>query len=684
MNFLILRVLQHSELGMFHAYRRSGREGSRQRAINFDRDVVDRVFPAANDYDRIPLLLRYDTDDGPQTFDHSLKRQAKNWRFEGNCPTDELYDFVEPGCLFAMQIEASSFPATGAWVVFSKDDLTAQTVLADGSTSGLLRAGMIALEPEESVRVRRLLSVARPDMFTLSVSWDPSAMTDTSNPTSLDAIPSSNGTRKLPPNAERLVGMLGDAGHRLPTAVADIIDNSIEAGATEIDITFDPPNNGHGRWMVIRDNGTGMDAQTLDEALRIGSDTTYGVRSLGKYGYGLKGASWSQARAVTVVTKQAGQPLIHLGWDKQDMADFSVIEAPLEPWEDDATKIPQKGTAVLWKHMKMPLSAPSAKGVSPHVAEIQELTRHLELVFHRFLEGEAKGRPQLTIRINGIPIEQNGPAGHPLAQPFDSKVIRVPLEIGHADVRVQPFLLPTEDELKDHHSSIGLAAGQKAIDRIGYGGRRNETQGLFIYRNDRLIKWGGWHGIWKTNEEKTKLARVIVEFDKLLDEAFQINISKQEVSLPGYLQEQIKSLAEPVRKASFAKYGRRSSPKPAPPVPTPTQGLRAVDPTSTAPQSPGDTQGGSINPGLSDPAPQPPSVSPITIRPVTTAKFAWKISDGFNGDRVLQVSSTSSALVELARAVESNPEATAALAAFLEELDQVDVQQALIEGAAGV
>ncbi|MGH0275907.1 ATP-binding protein [Sinorhizobium meliloti] len=682
MNFLILRVLQHSELGMFHAYRRSGREGSRQRAINFDGDVVGRVFPAATDLDRIPLLLFYDTDDGPQLLDHSLKRQAKNWRLEGNCPTDDLYKFLEPGCLFAMEIEAGRSPATGAWTVFPKDDPTAQIVLADGSTSGLFRAGMIALEREESERIRRLLSTARPDMFTSPIRSS-NVMTDASNSPSSDIAPRPNGRRKLPPNAERLADMLGDAGHRLPTAVADIIDNSIEAGATEVDILFDPPNSGHGRWMVIRDNGKGMNAQTLEEAMRIGSDAIYGGRSLGKYGYGLKGASWSQARVVLVVTKEAGRPSMHLGWDKLDMADFSVIEDPLEPWEVEATRISDNGTAVLWKYMKTPLAAPSVKGVSPHVAEIQELTRHLELVFHRFLEGEAKGRPQLTIRVNGIIIEPNGPASHPLSQPFDSKVIRVPLEAGYADVRVQPFLLPTEEELKEYHASDGAAA-IRALDRIGYGGRRNETQGLFIYRNDRLIKWGGWHGIWKTNEEKTKLARVVIDFDKLLDEAFQINIAKQEVSLPGYLQERIKSLAEPVRKESFAKYGRKPSPRPAPRAPAQT--LPAADassPSATSPHAPVGAQGRAISSNVPDSTPPSPALPSITIRPVSTNKFAWKISDGFTGGRILQVSSASPALAELARVLESDSEAAAALAVFLEELDQLDVQQALISDSGG-
>jgi len=165
MRFLILRVLTHSELGMFHAYRRQGKEGSRQRAINFDGDVVDRVFPAAADTKRIPLSLRYDTDGGVVTLTHYLTRQAKNWRLEGNCPQDTIYDFVNPGCLFALEVDSGVIPATGSWVVLPADSELTGLILADGATGGLVRAGMIALHGDEGIRVQRLLHNARPDMF---------------------------------------------------------------------------------------------------------------------------------------------------------------------------------------------------------------------------------------------------------------------------------------------------------------------------------------------------------------------------------------------------------------------------------------------------------------------------------------------------------------------------------------
>ena len=97
MKFTILRRLTHSELGMFHAYR-DGREGSKQRAINFDGDVVDRVFPSARDSDKILINCRC-LDDETTIVEKNqwLKRQDKNWRLEGNCPKSDHFGFVEPG-----------------------------------------------------------------------------------------------------------------------------------------------------------------------------------------------------------------------------------------------------------------------------------------------------------------------------------------------------------------------------------------------------------------------------------------------------------------------------------------------------------------------------------------------------------------------------------------------------------
>ena len=366
MKFLILRVLTHSELGMFHEYRRQGREGSKQRAINFDGDVVDRVFPTAADSERIALQLGYDTDDGVVSAPHWLTRQAKNWRLEGNCPRDAIYGFVEPGCLFAMDVDAGLDPAVGNWVVFASHDPVTLAVLADGATAGLARAGMIALHAEEGSKVRSVLSAARPDMFEA----------DEKGEQGMEAgVEQRAGGRRLPPRPARMAEIIAQTGHTLASAVADIVDNSISADATEIDIRFSEPNGGHGRWMTIRDNGHGMDAAELDEAMTLGSEVEYESNSLGKFGYGLKGASWSQAPVFTVVSRRRGGAMVHLSWDRRNLADWVASSAPLEEWEAEVATPGDQGTVVLWKEMKPPAAALNVPGVTPWTAEISQLTQ---------------------------------------------------------------------------------------------------------------------------------------------------------------------------------------------------------------------------------------------------------------------------------------------------------------------
>lgn len=681
MRFLILRVLTHSELGMFHAYRRAGKEGSRQRAINFDGDVVDRVFPAAHDSQRIVMQLRYDTDDGVTALPHYLTRQAKNWRLEGNCPQDAVYDFVDPGCLFALEVDSGASPATGAWVVFPAEAEVTGLVLADGATGGLARAGMIALHAEEGDRIHRLLHAARPDMFSAPARAEArTPMTDT--PTALNRP----GRRRLPPRAARTAEILANTGHTFETAVADIVDNAIGAGATDIDITFGPPDGGHGRWLAITDNGIGMGAAKLDEAMTIGSDAGYDDLALGKYGFGLKGASWSQARAFTVVTRERGGPTLHLTWDKADLGDWEVLETPLEPWERDATALGDQGTSVLWKDMKPPAARPAGRGVTPHFAETIALGRHLGLVFHRFLEGRATGRPPVTIRINGKPVEPNNPVGHPLTEPYDRKSVRVPIEGGDfAMVGLQPFLLPSEGEVKDRHPD-NPEAWNEELQRLGLWGNRNQSQGLYIYRNDRLIKWGGWDTLW-TIDEHTKAARVVVDFGKQLDSTFDINISKMQVKLPAYVLTEIEKLAKPVRSEARKKFGKegRAQRTPANPSPQPPAGGPATP--GPPPAAPGFGESPAPGPSAPQPPVQPapdaaPAPPPVTVRQVTNKTFMWKVANNIvTGGRELWVSDRHADLAAVFRRVKDDPQASAHLAAFLEALDRLEVQKALLGDA---
>ncbi|PNQ96127.1 ATP-binding protein [Azospirillum argentinense] len=689
MRFLILRILTHSELGMFHEYRRQGKEGSKQRAVNFDWDVVDRVFPAAKDTDRVEMDLLYDTDQGVGRARQWLKRQEKNWRLEGNCPKDKFYHFVDPGCLFAMEIDAGTAPGSGAWAVFPADHPVTRAVLADGESCRLAKSAMIALHDEEGERVWRLLGEARPDLFTVKHRESTMTMAAARN--------GGNGVA-LPPNPSRTVSILASVGYSLPDAVADLVDNAISADATEVSITFGRPDGGHGRWMGIADNGVGMDRATLEEAMRIGSASDYDQRSLGKYGYGLKGASWSQAKILTVVSKSEGAPACHLTWDVNDMDGWVAKSDPLERWEEEATALGGHGTVVLWKDMRPPQTMPNMRGLDPYSSEIMQLERHLALVFHRFLEGRAVGRKTVAILINGKRVEPNNPFGHPLASAYDAKTIRIPTCGEDGRVLVQAYLLPSEGEISSHHAPEGQDAVRRALDLIGLHGKRTETQGLFIYRHDRLIKWGGWHEMWNTTDEKTKLARVVVDFDHVLDDAFKINVSKRIVLLPQQLQEEIKKVADVARRDSQRKYRKGAAPAPAGAAgsapgglaPTVT-GAGAVDaaPTPTAPMpttpAPTNPAPAALSAGTAPASPATsatPALPPsrIAVKPVKTEKFFWKVTKGMTGTLDVQVSDLNPSLSALVQQIRDDPLAVAHLAAFLGRLDEVDAQSRLMAG----
>lgn len=657
MRFLILRLLTHSELGMFHEYRKQKKEGSRQRAINFDGAVVDRVFPAAKDSDNIEMVLRYVTDAGIEEKRQWLKRQDKNWRLEGNCPEDHCYSFVESGCLFAMEIHAGARPARGAWAVFPRDSKVAAAVLAEGESSGLAKSAMIALYADEGARLWKILEEAHSDLFRATGD----ERLNTGHMTQAARKP-----KPLPPKPGRLVAGVSRVGHTLPSAVADLVDNAISADATEIRIAFGRPDGGHGRWISITDNGKGMDADTLDEAMRLGGESEYDSNSLGKFGFGLKSASWSQTSIFTVVTRQEGKKPSHLTWDARDMEEWLPKTTALEAWEREATHIEKHGTAVLWKEMRPPESMPTVRGLEPYTAEVMELSRHLELVFHRFLEGSAKGRKRLSLFINGTPVQPNNPVGHVLVHSFDAKTIKIPTATGDVKVKAQAFLLPSEEELEGHHKKDGQEATRKALEKIGLYGKRNESQGLFIYRNDRLIKWGGWHDIWSTNDEKTKLARVIVDLTRELDEPFKINISKRHVQLPQQLQVEIKKLAEIARKSSQKKYRKKTARIRMESAGAGASGASGAD---ARPADPSGFCGGSVEPADLGPR--------VVLKPVKTGKFIWKVTTGITGSKEIQVSEEEPALLALVTSINRVPSALSSLADFLERLDAIHAQQSL-------
>ena len=211
------------------------------------------------------------------------------------------------------------------------------------------------------------------------------------------------------PNPKNLIHALRDIGYSLETAIADIIDNSITASATEIQlhVKFDLENS----YLAIVDNGKGMNTEELRHAMSLGSFDPLAHRDnkdLGRFGLGLKTASFSQASKLTVATKHNGK-LIARNWDldhiaqtkKWEVGVFTVKQAKDLP---EVETLSENGTLVLWEKLDRLIETDSRRNPEDIFWDkVDETRQHLSLVFHRYLTGEP-GLKKISITINGDPI----------------------------------------------------------------------------------------------------------------------------------------------------------------------------------------------------------------------------------------------------------------------------------------
>lgn len=669
MKFTILRLLTHSELGMFHEYRRQEKERAKQRAINFDWNVVDLVFPSAKDSDIIAINCRRLEDENTVVEVASwLKRQHKNWRFEGDCPTSPYYSFVDPGVLFAMSVDASATPATASWVVIPSDHPSRNAILGHGESARLGKSAMIALYGDEGEHCQAVLAANFPQLFK-----EPEAVSAKSQQES-DSI---HDDDDVAPDPLGLFKILARAGHSLPSAVADLVDNSLSHGAREIQITFPSPNEG-GRWMCIRDDGTGMTPIGLRNAMKIGHQRDYGSTDLGKFGYGLKGAAWSQADRLTVVSKAAGHKIGTLTWDKDHLAKTSrweLLRDPVAPEHASVVDIGESGTAVLLTQMRPPLEPIKGKADSPYAQELAGIKAHLELVFHRYLEGKVPGREKVIIRLNNDVLRANNPMGHPLTKEFDERRIELPaLTPGKTPVLyVRAHVTPNEAEFEDYIKPLSPLEQRIERERLSLNGRANDAQGFYFYRLNRLIKWGGWEDLF-AKDEHTKLLRVAVDFDRTAEEQLQVDISKQLVRLPFAVTDLLKDLLREPRAAARARYDKKTK-----------SGSKATG-TGAKTTSPGGTPpvGGVLPPSPAPVGNPVVETSPVaapkkdkpSVRIVNSGLKPWQRKAGFKGEEV-EITPVVPELVALVQLIDKDADAKAALSEFLRVLEAAGVPDLL-------
>ncbi len=338
----------------------------------------------------------------------------------------------------------------------------------------------------------------------------------------------------LPPRASCLSASMRDLGYSLETAVADLVDNSISAEATSIDIVCNL--SARKPILAIIDNGLGMNATEMIEAMRHGSANPKlkrGPRDLGRFGLGLKTASFSQCRCLKVISKK-DTTLSGAEWslDRIDELDEWFLSI-LDDHETTATpyveRLNEHGTIIVWSDLDRLLEDETGSRRDEIINEKLDIVeKHLSLVFHRYLSGEIKGRKKISISVNGHPIEAFDPfcRKNAATQVLPEEIVR----IGDAAVHLQPYILP-------HHSRL------TAREYDFYQNRSDfiSNQGAYIYRNGRLMAWGDWFRLIPKGEA-TKLARVQIDFPNSLDEAWTIDIKKSRARPPHPVRERLRQI----------------------------------------------------------------------------------------------------------------------------------------------
>ncbi len=351
-----------------------------------------------------------------------------------------------------------------------------------------------------------------------------------------------------PPYAPLLMESTRAIGYSIETAIADIIDNSLTAEASEIQICFMPYDV---PFIAIIDNGKGMESGKLTEAMRYGScnpNDTRATNDLGRYGLGLKTASLSQCRCLTVVSKQKNiinarqWDLDHIAltkkWSLLQLTDKEIIELPFI----DKLFANDSGTFVLWSKLdKFTIGSVSFEEAFNN--QMDRVREHLELVFHRYLSGD--GVKKVCISINGIDIIAFDPFFSAKSNiMMDDEKIELPGRKGKVIIR--PYILPHPDNMT-----------KAELDK--YGGKEGlrRWQGFYIYRNNRLLTWGTWFKLIKM-DEYSKLARVRVDIPNCLDDMWTLDIKKSTAYPPEVVKIRLKQLVSNITTSSKRTWSFRA------------------------------------------------------------------------------------------------------------------------------
>lgn len=356
------------------------------------------------------------------------------------------------------------------------------------------------------------------------------------------------------PKADMLMGSMRSMGYTFESAVADVIDNSISASCSFVKVLF-PTDPLQKCCVGILDDGEGMSDEVLFEAMRYGSTANEETRSdndLGRFGLGMKSASLSQCKVLTVISLKDSE-LCAYTWDynyirsKKEwvVKKHSKDEIEKFPYINQLLELPQ-GTLVLWRDFDV-LSKSSAGQVYETLNGLKDVVGdYLALIYHRFLSLPSKSRISMFVNNQKIKAQDPFLESNPKTTTKKERTIAINDTNGiERQIRIKPFILPFATDLTEKDKKL-----------IGGIENLRSKQGFYVYRNNRLIIWGTWFGM-KPRAELTKNARIRVDIPNSLDDIWSIDIKKQNATIPKRIQNQLKNTVTDALEISVRKQTHR-------------------------------------------------------------------------------------------------------------------------------
>ena len=339
-------------------------------------------------------------------------------------------------------------------------------------------------------------------------------------------------SEETPPKAGAMINTFRAFGYNLQTAIADIIDNSISAKAENVWIQYEW--NGENSWVSITDDGVGMDRAALIEAMTPGSKDPKDDREehdLGRFGLGLKTSSFSQCKALTVITKKKDHNVIKRHWDLDYVNEIGKWNLLDYLSNDEFIKFIQPldhGTTILWEKLDRLVGRVNANDEAARTTFLEEFSlveEHLSLVFHRYLD-----RKKINIWSNGNKLE----SWDPFMKELDGTQKIANENLQSDEVKIKCYVIP-------HISNLSEKERKKAKTEKWYS-----LQGFYIYRNSRLLLYGDWLGLFSKNEH-FKNARILIDIPNRLDHEWKIDIKKATATPPLRIRKDLVRLGKMTR-----------------------------------------------------------------------------------------------------------------------------------------